>query len=96
MVISPVLKERLVHYAQYAGITLVIVLVLFLGRGIYYKLFPKPTTTTIGDVQSGGIVNITNKNGRSRFIVPFVEGGAEARDKEKIGAFIRAGLRIEF
>lgn len=96
MAISPVLKERLIHWLQYAGITIAVVVVFFLCRGVYYKFFPKPATTTVGDVQAGGIVNITNKNGRSRFIIPFVEGGAEARDKEKIGAFIRAGVRLEW
>ena len=83
-------------YAVYLVITILSALIVFGGIGLYRKFFPKPATTSVGEVQAGGIVNITNKNGRARFIIPFVEGGAEARDDQKIGAYIRAGLRLEW
>lgn len=80
----------------YAVITLAVGLVIFGGVALWHKWFPKPPTTSVGDVNAGGVVNIVNKTGRSRFIIPFVEGGAEARDNQKIGAFVRLGLRLEW
>ena len=67
-------------------------LLLFLG---VKSLFRKPQTQTI-TVGKGGVATIIQSQDRKRFIIPFVEGGAEARDKEKIGAFIRAGIRMEW
>ena len=91
-----IIKERIIHWVQYVGIT-VVVFLLILGGGFVWRLVfkPKVATTSVGTVQSGGTVNITNKN-NTRWIIPFVEGGAEARDNQKIGAYIRAGLRIEW
>ena len=90
-----IIKERLSHWAQYAGITVVVFLLVLGGVYVWRFVFKPKTTTSVGKVESGGIVNITNKNS-TRFIIPFVEAGAEARDKEKIGAFVRVGVRIEF
>jgi hypothetical protein len=71
--------------------------VLFGGYSIYRFFFPKKSTQSNQiTVQSGGQATIIQKNDRQRWIIPFVECGAEARDKEKIGAFIRAGVRFEW
>lgn len=67
-------------------------LLLFLG---VRSLMPKPQKQVI-KVEKGGVATIIQSQDRKRFIIPFVEGGAEARDKEKIGAFIRGGVRFEW
>ena len=76
----------------------VIALVLFGGYSIYRYFFPKKIqqSQTIHMAQGSGALSITNIAERKRFFIPFVECGAEAKSKEEIGAFIRAGLRFEF
>ena len=79
-------------------ICIVVALVGFGGYSLYRYFFPKKLsqTQTIHMAQGSGAVTITNIAERKRFFIPFIEGGAEAKSKENIGAFIRAGLRFEF
>ena len=89
-----IIKERLVHWLQYAGITIAVFFIIMVGVFVWRTVFKPKQTTSIGTVQSGGVVNIVGD--RKRYFIPFVEGGAEARDNQKIGAYIRAGLRFEW
>ena len=87
------LQERIIHWFQYAGITILVFLLVLGGVYVWRIVFKPKATTTVGNV-SGGVVNIISD--RKRYFIPFVEGGAEARDNQKIGAYIRAGLRFEW
>ena len=75
-------------------ITLILGIGLLLFLGVK-SILPKPQKQIIR-VEKGGVATIIQSQDRKRFIIPFVEGGAEARDREKIGAFIRAGVRMEW
>jgi len=84
-------------YLAYILITGFVALIALGGYSIYRFFVPKkPAQSNQITVQSGGQATIIQRNERKRFVVPFVEGGAEARDREKIGAFLRAGVRVEF
>lgn len=77
-----------------------IIFSLIVGLGyIIYRgaeaLFPKPPEQNIV-VKKGGTATITQVTANKRFLIPFVEGGVEARDNQDVGAYIRAGARIEF
>ena len=79
-----------------------LIFMLFLGLGyLIYRgaeaLFPKPQKLEQNIVaQKGSTVNIKQITANKRFLIPFVEAGVEARDNQDVGAFIRAGARIEF
>jgi hypothetical protein len=79
-----------------------IIFTIILGLGyLVYRgaeaLFPKPQKLEQNIVaQKGSTVNIKQVTANKRFLIPFVEGGVEARDNQDVGAFIRAGARIEF
>ena len=78
------------------------IFLLLLGVGyLIYRgaeaLFPKPQKLEQNIVaEKGSNVTIKQITVRQRFLIPFVEGGVEARDNQDVGAYIRAGVRIEF
>jgi hypothetical protein len=78
---------------------LVVLIILYGLYSAWTYFFPKPTQQSqvihMGK-DSKGTVTIQNISKDKKAFIPFIEGGAEARDKENIGAFIRAGVRIEF
>ena len=74
-----------------------IVLIGLLAFTIYKAWFvPKQKQTQQITIESGGQATIIQKqDGKKRFIIPFLEGGAEKQDFDKWGTYVRFGLRIE-
>ena len=57
-----IIKERLLHWAQYAGITIVVVLLLVGGVSLWRFIFPKPdkqvnrpTSIIVGKAEKGAV-----------------------------------------
>ena len=75
-------------------LTVTLLLLLLLCVGVR-ALFTKKSTQSI-IAKPGSHVQVTQVNKQSRFLIPFIEGGVEQNNREQMGTYIRAGVRVEF